>query len=115
MMVEMICIVCPIGCHMEVDVENGYKVTGNSCPRGEIYGKEELIAPKRVVTSTVIIKGGIHNRIPVKTSRAIPKEKIFECMNLLKDIKLKSPVKMGDIILKNIFEIGVDIVVTRDM
>ncbi|MGL5100086.1 MAG: DUF1667 domain-containing protein [Fusobacteriaceae bacterium] len=115
MMVEMICIVCPIGCHMEVDVENGYKVTGNACPRGEVYGKEELIAPKRVVTSTVVIEGGIHNRVPVKTLGSIPKEKIFECMELLKDIKLKSPVKMGDIVLKDIFNTGVDIIVTRDM
>lgn len=114
-MVEMICIVCPIGCHMQVDVENGYKVTGNACPRGEVYGKEELIAPKRVVTSTVIIEGGIHKRVPVKTTVAIPKEKIFQCMEFLKDIKLNSPIKMGDIVLKNIFESGADIIVTRDM
>lgn len=114
-MVDLICIVCPVGCHMEVDVENGYKVTGNACPRGEVYGKEELIAPKRVVTSTVIIEGGIHKRVPIKTSIAIPKEKVFECMELLKDIQLKSPVKVGDVVLKNIFGTEADIVVTRDM
>ncbi|MGL6169320.1 MAG: DUF1667 domain-containing protein, partial [Fusobacteriaceae bacterium] len=95
-MVEMICIVCPIGCHLEVDVENNYKVTGNTCPRGEVYGKEELIAPKRVVTSTVVIEGGIHKRVPVKTSSAIPKERVYDCMELLKDIRLISPVKVGD-------------------
>ncbi|MGL4567162.1 MAG: DUF1667 domain-containing protein, partial [Fusobacteriaceae bacterium] len=54
-------------------------------------------------------------RVPVKTSGAIPKEKIFQCMELLKDIKLKSPVKMGDVILKDIFDTGVDILVTRNM
>ncbi|MGL5709777.1 MAG: DUF1667 domain-containing protein, partial [Cetobacterium sp.] len=52
-MKEMICILCPMGCHLNIDIENNYKVTGNSCPKGEIYGKEELIAPKRVVTSIV--------------------------------------------------------------
>lgn len=114
-MVEMICIVCPIGCHISVDVENDYKVTGNACPRGEVYGKEELIAPKRVVTSTVRIEGGIHNRVPVKTTEGIPKEKVFDCMELLKDIQLKSPVKMGEVILEDLFGTGINIVVTRDM
>lgn len=114
-MVEMICIVCPIGCHLQVEIENNYKVTGNTCPRGEVYGKEELIAPKRVVTSTVRIEGGIHNRVPVKTTEAIPKEKVFHCMDLLKDIKLKSPVKVGEVILENLFGTGVNLVVTRDM
>ena len=114
-MVEMICIVCPIGCHLQVEIENNYKVTGNACPRGEVYGKEELIAPKRVVTSTVRIEGGIHKRVPVKTTEAIPKERIFDCMNLLKDIQLKSPVKVGEVILENLFGTGVNLVVTRDM
>ncbi|MGL5663716.1 MAG: DUF1667 domain-containing protein, partial [Cetobacterium sp.] len=53
MMKEMICILCPMGCHLNIDIENDYKVTGNSCPKGAVYGKEELIAPKRVVTSIV--------------------------------------------------------------
>ena len=114
-MIEMICIVCPIGCHLEVDKENNYKVIGNACPRGEVYGKEELIAPKRVVTSTVVIEGGIHKRVPVKTSGAIPKERVHDCMELLKDIRLVSPVKVGDAILKNIFDTGVNILITRNM
>lgn len=114
-MVEMICIVCPIGCHLQVEIENDYKVTGNACPRGEVYGKEELIAPKRVVTSTVRIEGGIHKRVPVKTTEAIPKERVFDCMDLLKDIQLKSPVRVGEVILENLFGTGVNLVVTRDM
>lgn len=114
-MKKLICIVCPIGCHMEVDVENGYKVTGNACPRGEVYGKEELIAPKRVVTSTIKIQGGIHERVPVKTDGAIPKELVFQCMDLLKNKVVSSPVKMGEIIFENIFNTGVNIVITRDM
>ncbi|MBC2855090.1 DUF1667 domain-containing protein [Cetobacterium sp. 2A] len=114
-MVNMICIVCPIGCHLQVDVKNNYAVTGNACPRGEVYGKEELVSPKRVVTSTIKIIGGIYNRVPVKTNIAIPKEKVFECMKLLNDIEIKSPVKMGHIVLKNILGTDADIVITRDM
>ena len=67
-MTDLICIVCPKGCHLHVDEENGYAVTGNSCPRGADYGKKELVNPTRVITSTVKITGGIHNRLPVKTA-----------------------------------------------
>ena len=65
---EMICIVCPVGCHISVNTET-YEVKGNSCPRGEVYGKEELTAPKRVVTSTVKIKNALDKRCPVKTEK----------------------------------------------
>ncbi|MGL4999046.1 MAG: DUF1667 domain-containing protein [Cetobacterium sp.] len=111
----MICILCPIGCHLSIDIENDYKVTGNSCPKGEGYGKEELIAPKRVVTSIVRAYGGIHNMVPVKTDKSIPKELIFECMELLKNIKVQSPQKIGTIIFENILNTGANIVLTRDI
>lgn len=114
-MKEMICILCPVGCHLSIDVENDYKVTGNSCPRGGVYGREELIAPKRVVTSTVRVLGGIHNMVPVKTDKSIPKELMFECMEILKDIKVKSPMNVGDIVVENILNTGSNIVITRDI
>ena len=79
-MKELICITCPKGCHLKVDEENGYAVTGNSCPRGEAYGKAELTHPTRVVTSTVRCTGGSRPRCPVKTSGPVPKDKIFAVM-----------------------------------
>ncbi len=112
---ELICIVCPIGCRMEVDTERDYRVTGNQCERGPVYAREELTAPKRVVTSTIRITGGIHKRIPVKTRGAIPKELIFKCMEEINKLEVRSPVKMGDVVLENVLGTGVDIVVTRDM
>ncbi|MGL4977503.1 MAG: DUF1667 domain-containing protein [Cetobacterium sp.] len=114
-MKEMICILCPMGCHLNIDIENDYKVTGNSCPKGETYGKEELIAPKRVVTSIVRVYGGIHHMVPVKTDKPIPKELIFDCMELLKDIKIESPKKVGTVVLENILGTGSNIVLTRDI
>ena len=66
---EMICIVCPVGCHISVNTET-YEVRGNACPRGAVYGKEELTAPKRVVTSTVKIKNALDKRCPVKTEKS---------------------------------------------
>lgn len=114
MIKEMVCIVCPMGCHLKVDTET-LEVSGNTCPRGPVYAKEELTAPKRVITSTVRIEGGIHRRLPVKTSTSIAKELNFECMELLNKIVVKSPVKHGDVIIKNVLGSGADIIACRNM
>lgn len=111
---EMICIVCPMGCHLSIDTES-LAVTGNTCPRGEKYAVEELTAPKRVITSTVKIVGGVHHRLPVKTSTSIPKELNFECMKLLNDIEVVSPVKHGQVLIENVLGTGANIVACRDM
>ena len=103
-----------MGCHLSVDTET-LEVTGNTCPRGAKYVKEELTCPKRVITSTVKIIGGIHRRVPVKTNDSIPKELNFKCMELLNNIELKSPVKRGDVVIKNVLGTGADVVVCRDM
>lgn len=114
-MKELICIVCPRGCHLSVDDENGYAVSGNRCPRGAEYGKRELLAPTRVVTSTVRITGAEYARCPVKTDGVIPKDRIFDAMALLDGVELASPVKTGTHVLENILGTGVNFVVTRDM
>lgn len=112
---ELICIACPMGCHLEIDVENDYAVTGNQCSRGEVYGKKELTNPTRTVTSTVRIKNGIHKRIPVKTSSEIPKHLIFKIMKELEQVELTAPIKVGDVVLTNVCDTGVDIVTSRSM
>ena len=77
---EVICICCPCGCHLQVDPENDYNVTGNACPNGAAYGREELTHPTRILTSTVRAEGGLYPRCPVKTAQAVPKEKMTEVM-----------------------------------
>lgn len=114
-MKELICIVCPQGCHLKVDEENGCAVTGNSCPRGAEYGKMELTHPTRVVTSTVRCQGGLYPRCPVKTDKAIPKEKIFEVMGALEDVILAAPVKVGQVVLENVCGAGANVVATRSL
>jgi CxxC motif-containing protein len=104
-----------MGCHLEVDVENDYKVTGNQCKRGIDYAKKELTNPTRTITSTVRITGGIYNRLPVKTDKEIDKILIFDVMELLNEIIVTSPIKMGDIILKNVLGTDVNIVASRSM
>ena len=114
-MTELICIGCPKGCHLKVDEENGYAVTGNSCPIGAEYGANELKNPTRVLTSTVRIVGGLHDCLPVRTNKPIPKPLLLQAMAELKNVEVKSPVKMGDVIVSNILDTGADVIATRNM
>lgn len=114
-MTELICIVCPKGCHLKVDEANDYSVTGNACPRGAEYGKIELTNPTRVITSTVICTGGAHPRCSVKTDAPIPKGLIFDAMRALDGVTLTVPVKVGQIVVENVCNTGANFVATRDM
>lgn len=113
----MICIVCPIGCRLvvreDINSESGYTVSGATCKRGEVYGIKELSNPTRAVTSTVKIKGGDLTRLPVRTDKEIPKEKIFDCMDIINDIELEIPVKAGQILVENIMDLDVNIIASR--
>ena len=114
-MKELICICCPNGCHLQVDIENGYTVSGHKCARGAAYGKDELLHPVRVVTSTVKTTSAIYPRLPVKTDRPIDKEKMFAVMALLDDVTVSIPVSCGDVILPDILGTKVNIVACRDL
>lgn len=115
----MVCIVCPVGCRMTLikddNLESGYKIVGNKCKRGEKYGIEELSNPTRVLTSTVKIRNGIFNRLPVKTDGVVPKGLLFECMKVINKIEVVSPVEVGQVLIENILGTGVNIVSSRSM
>lgn len=113
---ELTCICCPRGCSLSVEYEGKevFSVEGNFCPRGDKYAREEIVEPKRVVTSTVKVEGGKDNVTSVRTNAGIPKDKIFDVMKEINSVTLKSPVKIGDIAIKNILNTGVDVVVTRN-
>lgn len=116
---EMICIVCPVGCHMEVvkngKSEEGYEVRGNQCLRGKVYGIKEMRNPTRVLTTTVKISQGKLPRLPVTTRGAIPKGMMMEAMKTINQVEVQAPVKVGKVIIKNLLNTGVDVVATRSM
>ena len=100
---NLTCIICPVGCSLEVTISNGevISVTGNTCPRGKVYANDECTNPKRVVTTTVMCDNG--KVLPVKTDTSIPKDKVFECMNIINSTICSLPVKVGDIIIEDVF------------
>lgn len=114
---NLTCICCPLGCALTVEVENGMdiRVTGNACKRGEDYGKKEVTSPTRIVTSTVRVKGGAAPMVSIKTKSDIPKDKIFDCVKALKEIEVTAPVHIGDVVLQNVANTGVDIVAAKNV
>ena len=110
---ELICIVCPKGCHLQVDEENGCRVTGSACPRGAVYGREELLNPVRTVTTTMRVAGGMSPRAPVKTARPVPKDRVFEAMQAINAAVAKAPVAVGETLASNLLGLGIDVVATK--
>lgn len=113
---ELICIGCPMGCPLVVELEGSdiVSVKGHTCKRGEVYARKEVTNPTRIVTSTVKVEGGKVDMISVKTRDDIPKGKIFDCVKALKGVTVKAPVHIGDVIVANVAGTGVDIVATKD-
>ena len=110
-MKEFICIECPKGCRLKVDDQ--MNVTGNTCLRGKTYAINELTCPKRVITSTVVIESKLVARMPVMTEHEVPKEKMFDIVKALDEVRLVAPVKCRDIVIENVCDTGVNIIATR--
>ena len=115
--IELTCIGCPLGCPLTVNLEENEvtEVTGNTCPKGAIYAQKEVTNPTRIVTSTVRVTGGSCPMVNVKTASDIPKGKIFECVEALKDVVLTAPVKIGDVVLSDVAGTGVDVIAARNV
>mgnify|MGYP000136544617 len=81
---QFTCIVCPNGCEIEAEVENGQviSVTGHTCPRGEQYVRQELTAPRRTIASSVLVKGGELPVTSVRLTKAVPKDMILSLIHI---------------------------------
>jgi CxxC motif-containing protein len=114
---KITCIICPIGCKILVrtDGKQFEVLNGNKCKRGIEYSKNEALDPKRLLTSSVLVINGQWPLVSVKSSSAVPKEKIFSVLKEIKNKTVNAPVKMGQIIIKNAANTGVDIVATKSI
>jgi len=114
----MNCINCPMGCELTVTVDEEGKfvsVTGNTCPRGAQYAKDEITAPTRMLTATVRIKNGFLPLLPVVSGGRLPKDKVLSCAEALRRVEAVAPVRVGAVVVKNILGLGVDIIASRSM
>ncbi len=114
---EMICIGCPMGCYLTIDYvgKTIRDVNGNRCKVGLEYAEKEISNPERTLTTTVKVKNGHLPLVSVRTNKPISKNKIFDTMDLLAKIEVEAPVKIGESIVQNIFNTGVNIVATKNI
>ena len=114
---ELICINCPMGCPLSVTLEDGgvTAVAGNTCPRGDTYGRKEVTNPTRIVTTSVPVDGSATERmVSVKTAHDIPKAKIFDVVQALVNVRAQAPVAIGDVVLADVAGTGVDVIATKN-
>jgi CxxC motif-containing protein len=112
-----LCIGCPLGCRLEVDVAGSeiVEVRGFACTRGKRFAEQEHVDPRRHVTTTVRVRDGRWSRLPVKTTAAVPKGRVRELASALHELELHAPVHLGDVVLADALGLGIDVVATRDM
>jgi CxxC motif-containing protein len=114
---EMVCVVCPVSCRMTVDINEAGDifVSGNKCKRGVTYAEVELTNPTRKVSTTVRIEQGAHLRLPVKSDVEVPKAKMLDVVRALDQVLVTAPVKVGDVVAKDVLGLGINFIATRSM
>ena len=114
---DFICIVCPKGCNINVEWQNK-KITaliGAGCPKGEAYVQAEIFYPRRVLCTSVLIRGADIPLLSVRTKEAIPKELIPAAMEIIKSVRVDAPVKIGENIISNLLGTGIDVIATKTL
>lgn len=113
---KVICITCPKGCTLDVTREGDtiVKIT-NGCKRGHDYVRAEITDPRRMVATTIRIRGGVHPLLPVYTSAAFPKPRIPELLAEIRKVEITAPIQMNEVVLQNVLDTGIDILASRNM
>ena len=109
------CISCPIGCDITISANSGIitEISGNDCKRGEEYARNEFLNPKRFLTTVVKAENFYLPLVSVRTDRPIQKEKLLDCMEVLRRIKITAPFTIGQIVIENILDTGANIIITK--
>jgi CxxC motif-containing protein len=111
------CIVCPTGCEIQVKQDPKSKISfeGYTCERGLEYAEQEYYEPKRILTTTIRVENGLLPLVPVRTDKPILKDKLKDALKEIAKTKVQAPIKMGDILIENILELGVNIIASRNL
>ena len=113
----LICIGCPMGCPMSVTLTDGkvQSVEGNTCKRGDDYARREVVAPMRMLTTTLPVLNGDRATVVVKTNGEVPKALLLDCARALRDVKVTAPIQSGEVVVKNILNTGVDVIAVKEV
>jgi CxxC motif-containing protein len=112
---DLICVTCPVGCAIHVTLQDGQlkQINGQACKRGVAFTKEEILAPRRILTTTVRVQNGILPLVPVRSRAPLPKEMLLKVVAILRQVVLQAPIHEHQVVLANVFDSGVDIIASR--
>ena len=113
---EIICTVCPQGCRIHIigDETGVHTVTGNTCVRGDIYARSEFVRPVRTLTTTVYVENAAESLLPVRTAKPVPKDKLEDCMAIIRKAVFRAPITAHQVLIANIAGTGVDLIASTE-
>jgi len=117
---ELICVICPNGCQLQAEIQEGQEpavteVAGNLCDKGPVWARQEIVNPMRTIASSVIVEAGDFSMVSVRTDSPVPLKGIFSIMKEIKALKLMAPVKIGDVVIKDVAGMPCNIIATRNV
>ncbi|CUX51725.1 DUF1667 domain-containing protein [Clostridium sp. C105KSO13] len=117
MLKELTCIMCPVGCDLEIKITDGkiIDITGNSCPKGRDYACQEITSPMRNIATSVLVNGGDQPLVSVRLDQPIEKDQIFKVMSKIKKVQVNAPVKIGSVLIEDIASTGSNIIATKNI
>ncbi len=112
-----LCTSCPLGCRLEVDAADGdiVEIRGFECKRGERYAKQEHLDPRRQVSTTVRVTGGILPRLPVRVSEPVARDSVRAIVDALRTVRVVAPVRCGAVLVADVLGTGADVIAARSM
>ena len=117
MLKEFTCIVCPNGCNIIAEIEDGkiLSLEDATCKRGNEYVNQELTNPCRTIASSILLEDGALPLVSVRLTKPVPKDTIFEVMEVIKKARLKAPVHVGQVAIENVLGLESDVIVTKNV
>ncbi|MBI4220925.1 MAG: DUF1667 domain-containing protein [Chloroflexi bacterium] len=113
----IVCVVCPVSCPVEVewDEHDVIDTDHNQCKLALPYVRSEIFDPKRTLTSSVVVEGGVMPLASVKADRPIPKGLVLQAMGVVSKVRVTAPVRIGDVVARDLLGTGANVVATRDV
>jgi len=112
---RLTCVLCPVGCELEVKRDGSTKVevSGNQCDKGIPFAVEEVLHPRRNLATSIPVRGTASKMVSVRLSRPVPREMIFPILAEIARLRPEVPVRRGQVLIAGVLGTGIDVIATR--
>ncbi len=118
---NLVCVACPKGCHVTAVTDadgDVIKVEGHTCRRGLAWAQAEAAKPMRVLTVCVNVPGALQP-LSVRTTSTIPRALLRDAAAAIyawsDEGHIEAPVHVGDVVMANLLDTGVDVIATKNI